>query len=192
MRLSGIVATSHQFRQYTTELHNVLPQNVLLGTTYFLAIREIPRNKLTWAETSQDGFHWWYLKGHGETGQTCIHLGSPRWASEKCFRLYVRKDMNFSWNPLIYKLHTSTRSQLSSDVNRKWNYKLDNLYSPTITVSFICMTITTQHCESVNIKFKNTAFPLQAITVVIISTPASKVMCNLLAACSFCNALSLI
>ena len=119
MRLSGIVATSHQFRQYTTELHNVLPQNVLLGTTYFLAIREIPRNKLTWAETSQDGFHWWYLKGHGETGQTCIHLGSPRWASEKCFRLYVRKDMNFSWNPLIYKLHTSTRSQLSSDVNRR-------------------------------------------------------------------------
>ena len=101
MRFSGIVATSHQFRQYTTELHNVLPQNVLLGTTYFLAIREIPRNKLTWAETSQDGFHWWYLKGHGETGQTCIHLGSPRWASEKCFRPYLCKDMNFAWNPLI-------------------------------------------------------------------------------------------
>ena len=125
MRFSGIVATSHQFRQYTTELHNVLPQNVLLGTTYFLAIREIPRNKLTWAETSQDGFHWWYLKGHGETGQTCIHLGSPRWASEKCFRLYIRKDMNFASYPLMYKLRTSTRSQLSSDVNRRnvkpWN-----------------------------------------------------------------------
>ena len=38
----------------------------------------------------------------------------------------------------------------------------------------------------------NTTFPLQAIKIVTISTPASLVMCNLLAASSSCNALSLI
>ena len=81
IRFSGIIAISRQFRQHTTELNNVLLQNALHGVTYFLAIRKIPRNKLTWAETSQDGFYWWYLKEHGETGQTCTQLGSPRRAS---------------------------------------------------------------------------------------------------------------
>ena len=44
--------------------------------------------------------------------------------------------------------------------------KLDHPSSTTTTttVSFICMTITTQHCKSVNMKFKNTTFPLQDIT----------------------------
>ena len=121
-----MVATSHQFRQYTTELHNVLPQNVLLLATYFLAIAEIPRNELTWPETSQDGFHWWYLKEHGETEQTCIHLGSPRWASQKCFRPHFRKDVFFARNPLMHKSHTSTRSQPSRNVNRR-NVKPRNI-----------------------------------------------------------------